>query len=337
MSTHDPSAAPKIAPPVSHFVRCPVTPDQLPEHPDFRRIIIQDSRGNAPTAADWQRLAHYMSGHPHLGLYVDTTGDSVRDLDFLAEFGWLTTLEVGCFALQSADGLRHLRHLESLDLGPTRRRVPLEVLTDLPELTNVSITDHSRELDVLGQISGLRSVGLTSAKRDDLEFLTPATQLRWVDVTLGRISDLSALARLPHLLALSLYRTKVTDLAPIGGCTSLVRLWLESLPVGVLPDLGALRDLVVLEVANLKGLDDLSPIAHAAQLRYLRVQSDTLQPDDFMRLAGHPSLEVIDANLRTSTLSYQVNQMLHLNRDATNPYYQTAFKRELAARISGEQ
>lgn len=337
MSTHDPSAAPKIAPPVSHFVRCPVTPDQLPEHPDFRRIIIQDSRGNAPTAADWQLLAHYMSGHPHLGLFVKVLGGGLSDLDFLAEFGWLTTLTVECLALQSVEGLRHVPHLRHLDLSSTKRRVPLEVFTELPELTSVSITDHSRELDVLGQIPGLRSVSLTSAKRDDLEFLTPATQLRSVTTSMGRVSDLSALTRLPHLIALFLYRTKVTDLTPIGGCTSLVRLWLESLPVGVLPDLGALRDLVVLEVANLKGLDDLSPIAHAPQLRYLRAQSDTLQPDDFMLLVGHPSLEVIDANLRTSTLSYQVNQMLHLNRDATNPYYQAGFRRELAARISGEQ
>ena len=56
-----------------------------------------------------------------------------------------------------------------------------------------------------------------------------------------------------------------------------------------------------------------------------------------MVLAGHPTLEVIDANLRTDKLSYQVNQMLDLDRDATNPYYQRAFKHELAARISGEQ
>jgi hypothetical protein len=314
-----------------------VTLAQLPEHPDFRRIIIEDARGNTPGAADWAVLAEYMSRHPHLGLFVQVLGDGLRDLDFLAEFGWLKTLTVECMALQSVEGLRHLRQLESLDLGPTKRRVPLEVLAELPQLNDVSITDHSRELDVLGQIPGLRSVSLTSAKRDDLEFLTGATQLRSVSLTMGRINDLSALARLPHLISLFIYRTKVTDLTPIGGCTSLVKVWLESLPVGALPDLGALSDLVVLEVAKLKGLDDLTPIAHAPSLRYLRAQSDTLQPDDFMVLAGHPTLEVIDANLRTDKLSYQVNQMLDLDRDATNPYYRRAFRHELAARISGEQ
>lgn len=336
MSTNQPPAVPKPRPAVSHFVRWPVTSDQLPEHPDFRRIIIQDD-DDTPSAADWQLLAEYMSRHPHLGLFVDTTGDGLHDLDFLAEFGWLTDLTVECMSLQSVVGLRHLSHLRRLALGPTKRRVSLEVLADLPALKSVSITDHSRELDVLGQIPGLRSASLTSAKRDDLEFLTGATQLRLVYLTMGRISDLSALTLLPHLIALDIYRTKVTDLTPIGGCTSLVSLWLESLPVGTLPDLGALGDLVVVEVAKLKGLDDLTPIAHAPRLRYLRAQSDTLQPEDFIVLAGHPTLEVIDANLRTDKLSYQVNQMLHLNRDATNPYYQRAFKHELAARISGEQ
>ncbi len=336
MNTNQPPAVPKSRPPVSHFVRWPVTPDQLPEHPDFRRIIIQDD-DDLPSAADWQLLAEYMSQHPHLGLFVDTTGDGLHDLDFLAEFGWLTDLTVECMSLQSVDGLRHLSNLRRVALGPTKRRVSLEVLTELPELTSVSITDHSRELDVLGQIPGLRSVSLTSAKLDDLEFLAGATQLRSVYLTMGWINDLSALSRLPPLISLDMYRTKVTDLTPIGGCTSLVSVWLEGLPVGALPDLGALSDLVVVEVAKLNGLDDLTPIARAPHLRYLRVQSKTLQPEDFMVLAGHPTLEVIDANLRTDKLSYQVNQMLNLDRDATNPYYQRAFKHELAARIRGEQ
>lgn len=335
MSTEQSAAARKPRPAVSHFVACPVTSDQLPEHPDFRRIIIQDD--DAPSTADWQLLAEYMSRHPHLGLFVKIFGDGLHDLDFLAEFGWLKTLTVECMSLQSVEGLRHLRQLESLDLGPTKRRVSLEVLTELPQLTDVSITDHSRELDVLGRIHRLRSVGLTSAKCDDLEFLTGATALRWVAITLGRVSDLSALTRLPRLMSLVIYRTKVADLAPIEECTSLVHLCLESLPVGVLPDLGDLRELVSVEVEKLKGLDDLTPIAHAPALRYLRAQSDTLQPDDFTVLAGHPTLEVIDANLRTDKLGYQVNQMLQLDRDDVNPYYLRAFKRELAARISGEQ
>jgi len=335
MSTDQRPAVPKARPPVAHTVWSPVTTDQLPERPDFRRIIIRDT-GDASSAADWQLLAQYMSRHPHLGLFVNIFGEGLRDLDFLAEFGWLTDLTVECMSLQSVEGLRHLRQLESLDLGPTKRRVSLEVLTELPALRSVSITDHSRELDVLGQIPGLRSASLTSAKRDDLEFLTGATQLRLVYFTMGRLNDLSALTRLPHLISLDMYRTKVTDLTPIGGCTSLVTLWLESLPVGALPDLGALNDLMVVEVAKLKGLDDLTPISHAPALRYLRVQSDALQPDDFTVLAGHPTLEVIDADLRTDKLGYQVNQMLQLDRDDVNPYYQRAFKRELAARISGE-
>lgn len=335
MSTDQPAAVPKARPPVAHTVWSPVTTDQLPERPDFRRIIIRDT-GDASSAADWQLLAQYMSRHPHLGLFVNIFGEGLRDLDFLAEFGWLTDLTVECMSLQSVAGLRHLQQLESLDLGPTKRRVSLEVLTELPQLTDASITDHSRELDVLGRIRGLQSVGLTSIKRDDLDFLTGATSLRWVAITLGRVSDLSALTHLPHLMSLLIYRTKVTDLAPIGQCTSLVHGCLESLPVGALPDLGDLRELISVEVEKLKGLDDLTPIAHAPALRYLRVQSDTLQPDDFTVLAGHPTLEVIDANLRTDKLGYQVNQMLQLDRDDVNPYYQRAFKRELAARISGE-
>jgi len=72
-------------------------------------------------------------------------------------------------------------------------------------------------------------------------------------------------------------------------------------------------------------------------LRYLRTLSDTLQREDFTVLTGHPSLEVIDANLRTDKLSYQVNQMLHLDPRRSEPVLPEGVKRELAARISSEQ
>lgn len=77
-------------------VQSPVTPRQLPEHPDFRRIIVDDVRGNTP-AAD--------------------LGDGLRGLDLLANLGWLETFAVECMAVQSVDGLPRLAQLRRLELG----------------------------------------------------------------------------------------------------------------------------------------------------------------------------------------------------------------------------
>ena len=65
--------------------------------------------------------------------------------------------------------------------------------------------------------------------------------------------------------------------------------------------------------------------------RYLAVDSKTLQPEAFAVLANHPTLEYLDAGLRTVALSGEPNQMLDLPRDFGHKYNQLIL--DLADRI----
>jgi len=194
------------------------------------------------------------------------------------------------------------------------------VLSELTDLREVVIVRNSRELDVLATLPHLRSVSLRGVKRANLDFLGDASQLASLGLDFGRIDDLSALPALPNLKIFGMGYTKPADLTPISRCTGLVRLMLDHMPLSTFPGLGALTELVAVEIDELKGLDDLAPIAAAPNLRYLVVGSKTLQPDAFAVLANHPTLEYLDVGLKNDTLSYQPNQMLDLPRDVNHHY-----------------
>jgi hypothetical protein len=305
--------------PLPPDLELPLTADQLPENPEFSRIIV-DAPGGTPADADWVVLADYMRRYPQLGLYVRFK--SLRDLEFLAGFEWLTSLDIGVYNAESVDGLRHLPHLQNLDLDMTRKRVSLEVLAELPELASLMLTDHSREVDVVSRMPALRSVVFTSVKRDDMDFLIGATGLQEVQATLGRFSDLSGLAELPDLRRVGIYRTKVTDLAPLSRCTQLASLWLQTLPVSELPDLSVLTQLKFLDI-KLKGLEDLAAIARAPELRFLEIHSDTLQPEQFALLRNHPTLQYLNVALKNDKLSYQAEAISGLPNDLNYKFART--------------
>lgn len=312
-------------------LQLPWTADQLPEDPEFQTIFVTDLRG-APTPTDWAVLSDYMRRYPQLTLDVQSHDGGIPDLEFLAGFEWLTCLDIVGWTIESFDGLRHVPRLRTLSLSESKRRVPLDVLTQLPALAHLAITDHSRDVDVLSDIPTLRSISLTSVKRDNLDFLGGAQQLGALHTTQGRFNDLSALPSLPNLQMLSMYRTKVTELAPIGDCLQLASLRLEGLPVADVPDLHKLTKLEVVQIGKLKDFRDLAPIAAAPDLRYLRVESATLQPADFRVLASHPRLEYLDANLKTDALSYQTNDVVGRPRDI-DAVYENDFHAKLVSRI----
>ncbi|KWX24633.1 hypothetical protein AFM11_08115 [Mycolicibacterium wolinskyi] len=304
-------------------LQAPITADDLPPvGPPLRTVVVNVDLGRRRLRPEeWALLADYMRPHPHLELKVRFTNKKKPwDLEFLAPFGHLTKLWIEGTTPESMDGLRHVPRLRSLVLLDEDKRRSLEVLSQLTDLRSLVIAGHSRELDVLGTLPNLRTVSLRGVKRDNLEFLGDAPQLASLGLDYGRIGDISALPALPNLKILGIGYTKPTDLTPISGCTGLVRLSLDHMPLSTFPDLSALTELIAVEAIELKGLENLSPLATAPNLRYLVVDSKTLHPDAFAVLANHPTLEYLDAGLKNDTLSHQPNQALDLPRDVDHHY-----------------
>lgn len=324
--------APKYRPP-SPMLTLPLTADQLPENPGFNRIVISGVSGPAPSEADWAVLSTYMRRYPQLGLYVDS---DLRDLEFLQHFPWLRSFSFLSLAIESVDGLRHVaENLRILELSPTKRRLSLEILEQLPHVHSLGVDGPWQGLNVLGNLPALRSLTLSNIKVDSLDFLRGATGLALLFLRLGRIDDISALASLPHLQELTVYRTKLGDLAPLSDCSQLAYLQLESVPAATLPNLSKLIHLKVLWLANLRDVNDLTPVAAAPNLRYLMVESKTLDPQAMTVLRDHPTLEYLTAALgskRRVTQAYEAAPY----PDDDDDNYQFRFRRELAKQILGE-
>ncbi|GAB5896111.1 hypothetical protein [Mycolicibacterium mageritense] len=306
----------------SLVLQTPITADQLPPvGPPLETVVVNADYGRRrPLAEEWELLAAYLRPHPHLELKVRFSNKKPWDLEFLAPFGHLRKLWIDGTTPESMDGLHHVSQLRSLIIFDEGKRRSLEVLSQLTDLRSLVIAGNSRELDALATLPNLRSLSLRGVKRDNLEFLGDAEQLGILTMDYGRIDDLSALAALPSLQMFGMGHTKPADLSPISRCSRLVRLILDHMPLTSFPDLSALAALKVIEAIELKGFEDLSPLATAPNVRYIAVDSKTLQPGAFTVLAHHPTLEYLDAGLRNDALSYQPNQMLDLPRDVNHHY-----------------
>jgi hypothetical protein len=324
--------APKYRPP-SPRLTLPLTAEQLPENPGFNRIVVSGVSGPLPSEADWAVLAAYMRRYPQLGLYVDS---ELRDLEFLQHFPWLRTFSFLALGIESVDGLLHVAEsLRILELSPTKRRLSLEVLRQLQHVHSLGVEGHWQGLNVLGDLPALRSLTLSNIKVDSLDFLRGATSLAMLFLRLGKVDDISTLASFPHLQELTVYRTKLGDLAPLSDCSQLAYLQLESVPATTLPDLSKLTQLKVLWLANLRDIDDLTPVAAAPNLRYLLVESKTLDPQAMAVLREHPTLEYLTAALGSKTRIAQAYEAAPYPDDDEDNY-QFRFRRELAKQLLAE-
>ncbi|WP_064913075.1 hypothetical protein [Mycolicibacterium fortuitum] len=304
-------------------LEAPITAEDLPPVGEpLQSVVVNADYGRRRLRAEeWELLADYMRPHAHLQLKVRFTNKKKPwDLEFLAPFGQLEKLWVEGTTPESMDGIRHVPRLRSLVLFDEDKRRSLDVFSQLTELRSLVIAGHSRELDVLATLPNLRSVSLRGVKRDNLEFLGDAARLGALDLNYGRIDDLSALPVLPNLQMFGMSHTKPADLTPISSCVRLVQLTLAHMPLSVFPDLSALTELIAVEALELKGLEDLSPLAGAPNVRHITVESRTLHPDAFAVLANHPTLEYLSISLRNDTLSRQPYDTLGIPHDVNHHY-----------------
>jgi hypothetical protein len=318
--------APRYRPP-SPRLTLPLTAEQLPENPGFNRIFIKSP---VPAETDWTVLSSYMRRYPQLGLYVDC---ELRNLDFLQHFPWLRSFSFLALGIESVDGLLHLaENLHTLALSPTKRPLSLEILRRLPHLRKLVVEGHWQGLNVLGGLPSLRSLTLDSVKVESLDFLRGATDLATLSLSSGAVADISALASLPHLQDLTIFRTKLDDLAPLSNCSQLAFMELNSVPAVTLPELSKLDQLKVVWLVKLRGVDDLTPVAAAPNLKYLQIESKTLDPHALAVLREHPTLEYLDALLGSQKRIAQAFDVAPYPRDDEDNY-RYRFRIELVHQI----
>jgi hypothetical protein len=238
-----------------------------------------------------RRMARLMRDRPDVELYVF---GGVKDLEFLKYFETLRRLHLAVWDIDDVSGFAYLgTDFESLTFSTTHKRFSLRFLETLPGLRSLFIQGHTKDLDVVGGLTGLRSIGLSGIPLADLSLLVPLQELTNVFVGFSKTRDLWALRDLPQLKELRILR--ITELAAVDIVRELVGLvsvelnWLRN--VERLPNLSRLASLQSVTLDTMKGLREIAGVAAAPALQRLAVAAcPSLTAESFRCLLGHPTL-----------------------------------------------
>jgi internalin A len=262
-------------------------------------------------AAQLQAAGGLIADRPDVQLYV--YGDASTNLDFLRYFGTLRRLQVALYKLEDITGFSHVRYLEELTFGETKRTFSLRFLGALPHLKALFLVGHKKDLPAICDLSELTDLGFSQITLSDLSLILPLTKLRKFKNLLGGTRNFNALGELPELEELFLMRiTKLSDLSALRDIKRLKSLrldWMRN--VTALPSFAALPRLENVELDTMKELTDLSPIAAAPALRPLSVGGiPRLTAESFRCFLGHPALKELWAYTGKSTVNEAIKQML---------------------------
>lgn len=286
---------------------------------DDRPEVIQF--GSALTDSEYKFLGEWFREHPEKTLRAYASYDgTITDLEFLRHFPTLRRFQADALfnSLINIDGLAYLpENLEFIGLGRTKKRLSVAALARFSQLRRLYIEGHTKDLDVVSELTDLRSVTLRSVTLPDLSLLTPLRKLRALDLKLGGTNDLALLPELQSLEYLELWMVKgLSDLSPISELGSLEYLFLQSLrQVDALPAMDNLVSLGRLWLETMKGLTELTPVRTAPALRQLAVVDMAhLQPEAFAPLVGHRTLQSYRAGLGSKRKNDAVEALVGLPR-----------------------
>ena len=213
-------------------------------------------------------------------LWIDCMHDAIK-LDAISNLKNITELQIGIFNNDSFDILARVPDsITKLSLWATRSKKPsLKYLTRFRNLQELSLEGHSKHIEVINELTHLKSLMLRSISTSDLSYISKLNNLEYLDVKLGGIKNFDILRELPKIKYLELWQVRgINDLSFISDMESMQYLFLQSLPnVRSLPDLSKLRKLRRIYIDNLKGLHDFRNVLTASRLNEFAFFSATKQ------------------------------------------------------------
>jgi len=207
---------------------------------------------------------------PHVRDFAADSLTRAHHVDAIGELPQLRRLSLGIYENDSFDVLGAVSPaLESLSLGATRSKKPdLAVLARFASLRQIYIEGHTKNIDVLAELTMLEDVTLRSTTTQDLGLLAPLKRMWSLDIKLGGTTNLEAIRGMPGIKYLELWQIRgLQDVSVISDLPGLQNVFLQALPlVRSLPSLDSLHHLRRLVVESMKGLRDLSVLETAPAL-----------------------------------------------------------------------
>ena len=199
--------------------------------------------------------------------------NQISDLSPLARLTKLKLLGIADNLINNLHFLAGLTQLQDLSVS-VRRINDLRRHVDLTQLERLGIWGQGSQisdLNLLANLTQLRSLEVTNAQIRDLHFLERLTQLEQLHLRNNQIRDLKPLSGLTRLSGLALGSNQISDLKPLAGLTKLT--WL-SLSYNQIRDVTPLAGLTNLESLRLREnpIQDASPLASLTKLEYVDIE-----------------------------------------------------------------
>ncbi|WP_417763045.1 hypothetical protein [Shewanella sp.] len=259
-----------------------------------------------PQGFDGRRLQHL----PDVAnLSLDCLQQATQ-LEQLLQLPQLTKLRLGIYHFDQHELLHRLdlSQLTSLSLVENRQRnIDLSFISDCPNLNTLFIQGHSKNIEVISQLTQLNSLALSGiGNKQSLAFINHLDQLQSLWLMLGSRDSLAEIT-LPALQQLELCRIKqLTDLGDLSRFSQLQQLKIEDqAKLGQLSFSQPNDTLTALKLWNVKQLQAINGLSQLSALTAVDIHISQLALDTLLAELPAP-VEKFDF----STSSAKQNRLL---------------------------
>ncbi|GAB4240871.1 MAG: hypothetical protein Tsb0034_17560 [Ekhidna sp.] len=261
--------------------------------------------------------------------YLDISGNSFANLDFLEEITSLKTLKAESIPTIEISGVRYASGLEWISFKNTHIDTiePLYTLNKLSYLdlssSNILEIDIKSLLDVNAEIVVIYNTsalvvwydtlsidwkGQFSLENVDAISLHRLTQSRTLTINHAPISSLKPLQAFINLRDITLVNVRLSSLSELSTHTKLESITYENGPLRTLEGIANLKNLKHLDVSN-TAIEDLRPIETMVSLQKLDCSGTSIK--NFKGISKLVNLEEIDAS---NTRVWKLTRLYGLNK-----------------------
>ena len=221
-----------------------------------------------------------------------------KGIEVVTQLQDLEHLGVGIFNLDNFDFLDKINpNLKELYLHQTRSKKPkINSIERFEQLEYLYLEGQQKGIEAISNLKKLEKIVLRSISTNNVDYLKNLDHLWSVDIKLGGIKDLQSLTSLKSIKYLELWQVRdLADLSFISKLETLQNTFLQSLKqVTKLPDFSNNKKLRRIYLENLKGMNDLSTLRNAPNLKeFIYVLAENQEPEKLIPVLENPSVEKV--------------------------------------------
>ncbi len=218
------------------------------------------------------------------------------NVEYLKMPQFLKRLSLGIYELKDTEILNfeNFKNLEKLVVTETKTKaLNLVYLKDYLNLSDLIICGHAKNIDALGNLKNLASLGLNSISKVSLEFINQLSQLKTLNIALGGRENILEIKENTIENLNLIWIRGFNDLSNIGQFKKLKMLSIEdNIRLKQIVFDKELINLTYIKVINCKTLSSITGLEKPPALNHLRIYKTNIDFDEFIKQARPPSLSI---------------------------------------------